>query len=283
VSTLRIERLGGRDRLSATSSVLQRARRADPTGGVWDAADVQWWWRRPRATDDLDLPVWFDEAGPCAAVDLTAWDDAWQLDALTVPGTVEPATVWRAALDEVDPRVAPTEGLVRDGDAVAAELLAAAGFHATDDSSGTTWMDAADAPPVAPVPTGYRILDRAQHGAGTHPMANRNGPDVEARLRETDLYDPCLDLCVRADDGTTVGYALYWLDPVTGVGMLEPMRVEDAHQRRGLARALLTEGLRRLVDRGAERLKVGFDGEAGRALYLGAGFVLDSMAVAWRR
>lgn len=263
--------------------MLQRARRAEPTGGIWDAADVQWWWRRPRATDDLDLPVWFDDAGPCAAVNLTAWDEVWQLDALTVPGTVDPERVWRAALDEVADRAEPTEVLVRDDDGLAAELLTAAGFHATEDASGTTWMDAADAPDVAPAPSGYRIVDRAQDGAGAHPMAGRNGPDVESRLRETALYDPSLDLCVRTADGTAAGYALYWLDPVTGVGMLEPMRVEDAHQRRGLGRALLTEGLRRLADRGAERLKVGFDGEAGRALYLGAGFVLDSMVVAWRR
>jgi hypothetical protein len=31
---------------------------------MWEAADVQWWWRRPRATDELALPVWFDEFGP---------------------------------------------------------------------------------------------------------------------------------------------------------------------------------------------------------------------------
>jgi ribosomal protein S18 acetylase RimI-like enzyme len=61
------------------------------------------------------------------------------------------------------------------------------------------------------------------------------------------------------------------------------MRVEDDHQRRGLARALLTEGLERLAGRGATRLKVGFDGEAGRALYLGAGFVLSSTDTSYRR
>jgi hypothetical protein len=41
------------------------------------------------------------------------------------------------------------------------------------------------------------------------------------------------------------GYALFWFDPVTRVGLLEPMRVEDGYQRRGLARMLLTNGLDR--------------------------------------
>jgi len=61
------------------------------------------------------------------------------------------------------------------------------------------------------------------------------------------------------------------------VGMLEPMRVEDRYQRRGLARVLLTNGLDRLVLSGARRLKVGFSGDAGRALYLDSGFVQTSI------
>jgi GNAT superfamily N-acetyltransferase len=138
-------------------------------------------------------------------------------------------------------------------------------------------------PTWLPLPraTGSSIGPRTAPAPTPWPAAT--GPTSSRASGETALYDPSLDLCVRTADGTAAGYALYWLDPVTGVGMLEPMRVEDAHQRRGLGRALLTEGLRRLADRGAERLKVGFDGEAGRALYLGAGFVLDSMVVAWRR
>jgi hypothetical protein len=61
---VRRELLWGVERLNATTTVLQRARLADPLGGMWEAADVQWWWRRPRATDELALPVWFDEFGP---------------------------------------------------------------------------------------------------------------------------------------------------------------------------------------------------------------------------
>ncbi len=38
---------------------------AQPNQGIWYAADVQWWWRRPRPTDDLALPVWFDEKRAC--------------------------------------------------------------------------------------------------------------------------------------------------------------------------------------------------------------------------
>jgi GNAT superfamily N-acetyltransferase len=87
---------------------------------------------------------------------------------------------------------------------------------------------------------------------------------------------PLADLAVAAD-GRVAGYALFWFDPVTRVGLLEPMRVEDGYQRRGLARTLLTNGLDRLARKGALRLKVGFDSDAARDLYLGAGFVQTSV------
>jgi predicted N-acetyltransferase YhbS len=110
-----------------------------------------------------------------------------------------------------------------------------------------------------------------------HPMIARNGELVEPRLRQCSLYDPTLDLAVEDADGRVAGYALFWFDHTTLVGLLEPMRVEDEYQRRGLARMLLTNGLDRLARKGARRLKVGFETDAARNLYLGAGFVQTSI------
>ena len=68
---------------------------------MWEASDVQWWWRRARVTDDLALPVWFDELGPVAAAGLTAWNDYWQPNVFVVPSTVSEDEVWAATLDAV--------------------------------------------------------------------------------------------------------------------------------------------------------------------------------------
>ncbi len=108
-------------------------------------------------------------------------------------------------------------------------------------------------------------------------MIARNGELVEERLRQCSLYDPTLDLAVEDADGRIAGYALSWFDHATFVGLLEPMRVADEYQRRGLARMLLTNGLDRLAREGVLRLKVGFDTDAARNLYLGAGFVQRSI------
>lgn len=274
--SIRIERVSGLDRLNFTTTVLQRARRADPMRGMWEAADVQWWWRKPRVTDDLALPVWFDDSGPVAASGLTAWDHGWQVDVFAVPSIVDEAEVWEGALaiaTDLEPKT--LEVLVNENSSVA-ELAIKSGFEMTDELSGTTWMDADRRPPVEQV-AGFSIVDRTIRQGTPHPMIARNGDNVEKRLRQCSLYDPNLDLSVEDSEGSVAGYALFWFDRMTGVGLLEPMRVNDDFQRRGLARMLLTNGLERLARKGALRLKVGFETDAARNLYVGAGFVQTSV------
>ena len=269
--------LGGLARLSATTAVLQRARLADPLGGMWEAADVQWWWRRPRATDNLALPVWFDDVGPVAAAGLTAWGDTWQADVFAVPSVVDEADIWAATLEAAaGHRGEALKVLVHQGDALMTDLAIRSGFAMTEELSGTTWMDADQRPPVAQV-DGFAIVDRLTRADRPHPMIARNGQLVEPRLRQCSLYDPTLDLAVEDAAGRVAGYALFWFDETTLVGLVEPMRVEDEYQRRGLARMLLTNGLDRLARKGARRLKVGFEKDAARNLYLGAGFVQTSI------
>jgi len=244
---------------------------------MWEAADVQWWWRRPRASDDLALPVWFDEVGPVAAAGLTAWDDTWQADVFAVPSVVPEQDVWTATLqDSAGHRGRALRVLVREDDTRLADLAVGSGFAMTDELSGTAWMDADDRPPVAPV-DGFAIVDRVAGAHRPHPMIARNGELVERRLRQCSLYDPTLELAVEDADGRVAGYALFWFDHTTLVGLVEPMRVQDEYRRRGLARMLLTNGLERLARKGARRLKVGFETDAARNLYLGAGFVQTSV------
>jgi ribosomal protein S18 acetylase RimI-like enzyme len=205
---------------------------------------------------------------------------------MCVPGvtTVPLSTLWRRAVEAIDALgIETVEMLVDDDDAELADLLVGAGCVAGE-RDGTTWMDADERPEVTPLPEGFVLVDRAHETTGPHPMRHRNGEQVESRLRQCSLYDPALDLAVETADGQVGGYALFWFDPVTRVGMLEPMRVEDEFQRRGLARAMLTAGLERLASRGARRLKVSYTTAAARSLYVGAGFQVTSTGTSycWR-
>jgi GNAT superfamily N-acetyltransferase len=281
-------RASGLEYLALATELLQRARLADAQAGVWEAADLQWWWRTPRRSDAIDHSFWIDDEGPVAGVVLTDWGRAWGCDPIVVPGVsaVTPPTVWARAVETIDALgLEAVEVVARDDDVELRGLLAGAGFLADDERSGITWMDAQNRPELAALPEGFALVDRGQATTRPHPMRRRSGDDVEARLLQCSLYDPGLDVAVEAADGPVAGYALFWFDPVTEVGLVEPMRVEDEYQRRGLARAMLTAGLDRLAKRGARRLKVGYATDVARALYVGAGFRVTSTSrsYTWRR
>jgi GNAT superfamily N-acetyltransferase len=283
---IRETRAAGLGYLALATELLHRARLADPTAGLWEAADVHWWWRSPRSSDLIEQLFWVDGDGPVAAVLLTDWGRVWGCDPIVVPHMSEAplSVVCSRALDLIETLpLATAEVLARDDDAGMLAILADAGFAATEERSGVTWMASADRPAVPAVPEGFRLVDRAQSADRPHPMQGRNGGDVEGRLRQCSLYDPELDLAVEAPNGDIAAYALFWFDPVTGVGMVEPMRTEDQYQRRGLARVLLAAGLDCLAARGAQRLKVGYDTEAARNLYVGVGFRVTATSRTYQR
>lgn len=67
-------------------------------------------------------------------------------------------------------------------------------------------------------------------------------------------YRPELDLVVAARDGRVASFAILWLGPERGgrcEGQFEPVGTHPDFQRRGLGRALLLEGMRRLRAAGA--------------------------------
>ena len=271
------------------TELLHRIRLADPTAGLWEAADFQWWWRTPRPSDHIEQRFWLDADGPVAGATLTDWGGSWGLDPIVIPTARSSFRhhVWGASLRAVGELPAASspvavETRVRDGDLEVIGFLTEHGFVASG-ADGTAWMEISKRRPRVAPGEGFEIGDRGAHPLGPHWMTHRSGPSVEARLRETTLYDPWLDLCVRTPDGEVAGYALFWFDPVTHVGMLEPMRVEEAWQRRGIARALIAEGVERLAMRGATRVKVSFESDAARALYLGAGFELESTSTVYSR
>lgn len=283
--SVREVRAAGLEALTLTTALLQRARRADPLAGLWEAADPQWWWRQPRRSDEVDELFWVDDEGPVAGVLLTSWtDDDWQSDPVSVPHTTgpEPDVVWQRAL-ELGAEHSPSgfDVPVTDDDRTFTDLAARSGLTAGDRDS-TAWMDANDRPAVSAPADGFVLVDRTQRRDAPHPLRHRNGERVAQRLEQCSLYDPALDLAVETTDGRDAGQSVYWFDPTTKVGLVEPVRVEDEFQRRGLARAMLCAGIDRLVARGAQRVKVSYETEAAGALYEGVGFRTMSTATWYR-
>ena len=288
VPPLREDHRVGLQYLATVTTLLQRIRSAHPTAGLYEAADLQWWWsQRPRPTDDIPQLFWFDELGrPEAAVIATDMPPRMQLDPMVMP---DATPGWVAHVVERGLAHARRSGInsvsleVDSADDVLREVLFSHGFEIEEDGVVETWLAADARPEVSPLHEGYRLLSRRDTMHRPHHMLNpeRANHDPEPRLLKTSLYRPHLDLVVLDGHDNVAAYGLFWYDPETATGLVEPMRTEDAHQRRGLARHVLTAGIELLSEAGAERIKICFepDNPASSHLYLSAGFQPDRRTV----
>jgi ribosomal protein S18 acetylase RimI-like enzyme len=142
------------------------------------------------------------------------------------------------------------------------------------------WVDL-DAPiRDVPVAAGYTIRslgDESELPArswaswrGFHP----NEPDSKYEgwewyhnVQRCPLYRRDLDIVAATLDGTIAAFCTVWLDDVTRTADFEPVATVPEHQRMGLARAVITEGLRRVRRMGAIRAFVGGMEPGPDALY----------------
>jgi len=266
---------------------MQRARTAHPTHGLYQAAELQWWWGIPRSTDDFPQLFWFDDDGrPAAAVTMTDFSGnrgSALYDDPTIVVTVMPDAPagWVAHVIErglahvAEHGIETVELEVGQTDDVQRNVLFARGFEVTGDGMVECWLDAAARPEISSLHEDYRLVRRADTTEHAHHMADDRRPEIEQRLQQTSLYRSDLDLAVLDRDDAVAGYGLFWYDPVTSTGTIEPMRTQDDHQRRGLARHILTTGVDLLAQAGAERISIGYepDNPASGHLYRSIGFV----------
>lgn len=88
-------------------------------------------------------------------------------------------------------------------------------------------------------------------------------------------YDPQRELVAVAPDGSLAGFTVTWHDPISRTGLFEPVGTHRDHRRRGVARALVTEGMRRMKEAGLGHAYVvnAVANEPSAALYTACGFV----------
>ena len=88
------------------------------------------------------------------------------------------------------------------------------------------------------------------------------------------VYDGERDLFVRSPDGRGASACTIWFDPVNAVGLFEPVGTHPDFQGKGLGKAVMAEGMRRMKVAGMRSAVVGFDPNnvAVLALYTSMGF-----------
>jgi ribosomal protein S18 acetylase RimI-like enzyme len=139
------------------------------------------------------------------------------------------------------------------------------------------------------LPPGYQVRHvmgerEARERATASHAAFQSGSAFEvywqrvARFMASPVYTPQLDLVAVTPDGRVAAFCVCWLDEVSQVGLFEPLGTHPDWRRKGLGKAVLGEGLRRLKAQGmtSAMVCVEHDNLAAQKLYAAGGFEVAS-------
>ena len=191
-------------------------------------------------------------------------------------------------------RAALLDTFVYDYDRERAALLAGRGYRNLG-LDGYLRRRELDGPlPDGPLPPGYTVRSAragvAEDRAHYAQVENRafdvefHTPETIAVRQRAPTYRPDLDLVVVAPDSTFAAFTIVWYDEANRYAVFEPVGTHPDHRRRGLASAVMAEGLRRLGALGATVAYVGAGpGPAANRLYESLGFVDSDQVHHWQR
>jgi hypothetical protein len=121
------------------------------------------------------------------------------------------------------------------------------------------------------------------HRATFHP--SRMTVEKHRKVMAAPTYRPDLDLVVVAPNGELAAYTIVWWDPLNRMGIFEPVGCHPAHQRRGLASAVLCEGMRRLrkLDATVAYVNSWREDSSGAYTYRSVDFTVTDRMYAWQK
>lgn len=256
--------------------------------------DLDW----SRAVDDDDghlrqTRLWFDGSRLVAF----AWPEEGQAEIIVhpdYPALFDAALDWCVDYYQSTTHEGSTPGFMLPAftrDTPRRAALRKRGFRLTE-MGRVVYGQRIGSPIASPPPPGY-ILRHVAGEAESEARAAVQRAAFESdfmtaarhrRVQAMPTYRPELDLVAVAADGEMAAFALVWLDETNHLGVFEPLGVAVHHQRRGLGRALMAEGLRRLAALGATYACVGtgIAETPARGLYEAAGFVALDYSHMWR-
>jgi GNAT superfamily N-acetyltransferase len=100
-------------------------------------------------------------------------------------------------------------------------------------------------------------------------------------IQRVPLYCRDLDLVAVAPNGELAAFCTVWVDSMTRTAVFEPVGTHPDHQKRGLGKAVMAEGLRRAQQRGATLATVSSYSPAAHALYESMGFTEVDLLEPW--
>jgi mycothiol synthase len=100
-------------------------------------------------------------------------------------------------------------------------------------------------------------------------------------VQRVPIYRRDLDIVAVALHGELAAFCTVWFDDITRIAVFEPVGTHPAHQKRGLGRAVMSEGLRRAQKLGATLATVSSYSTGAHALYNSMGFTEFDLLEPW--
>ncbi len=100
-------------------------------------------------------------------------------------------------------------------------------------------------------------------------------------IQRIPLYNRDLDIVAVAPDGELAAFCTVWVDQVTRTAVFEPVGTHPNHQKRGLGKAVMSEGLHRAQKLGATLATVSSYSDGAHALYHSMGFTEFDLLEPW--
>ena len=100
-------------------------------------------------------------------------------------------------------------------------------------------------------------------------------------VQRVPLYRRDLDIVAVAKDGELAAFCTVWFDDITRTAVFEPVGTHPEHQKHGLGKAVMSEGLRRAQKLGATLATVSSYSDGAHALYASMGFTEFDLLEPW--
>ncbi len=281
-------------------SILVEGRKADNGAYYVHTGDLSWWlfYHDPDESLFEQIALWEDDDGQTLGWVLFTPDEGY-FDLFVQPsllGTPQARQMHAWAEEQIAEKVKAGGGKtirvmwIFETDAARRRLLEERGFSLAgpDPHLGQMiYFTRSLAEPIArpTLPDGFVVRSTAgerevearaaaQHGAF---QAKWEWGQYVARFRrfmQSPVYNPERDVAAVAPEGRFAAFCIFWLDPVNKIGLFEPVGTHPDFQKKGLGRAVLLEGLRRMKANDMETAIVcaEADNEAAVRLYESVGF-----------
>jgi GNAT superfamily N-acetyltransferase len=146
------------------------------------------------------------------------------------------------------------------------------------------------------LPEGYVFVDGTQIAdpaerqyaihIGFHPDDRAKpikAPESFLKMETAPLFRLDLNVMTQYMDGTITSACEIWVDPKTNTALFEPVATHPDHQRKGLGRQMLIEGLRRLKNIGIRTVYVESFNKDRQSFYNSAGFITYDADWSWSK